>query len=62
MRRRRNIDRIWRKSGGLIMVKTILVAVLGAGPLFNQQSSPTKELCPFCLLYPEFECPLCKEE
>ena len=43
------------------MVETILVGVLGAGALFNVPT-PAKKPCPFCLLYPEFDCPICKEE
>jgi hypothetical protein len=39
-----------------------LVGFAGVGPLFNNTPVVKKEPCPFCLLYPEFECSLCKEE
>ena len=43
------------------MVETLLVGLSGTGIAFNQQREFNKESCPFCIIYKNKECQICKE-
>ena len=46
---------------GDMMVETLLVGLSGTGIAFNQQRAFNREHCPFCIIYKNKECPICKE-